>query len=521
MDDSSQLAGGGPADSIASSSSRGELSALINDAAIPTANISRDLKIHSGNQPLKELLRSGAFSQPEKPHFISWRCEHEFRQAVEEAFNGKARRVPEIGVRVAPGAIVYLDARLFPAKDPGLDTVLAVFNDITGAVNDREKQKKLSQLVVIGELVRIIAHELNNPLAAVVGFSRLLKNENLTPVVAEGLEQIAQSAVQCRRVINKLLSYAKNQPLNRSDVCLNCLIAEVLASFTHELRSAGIRTRLSLDPSLPLAHVDMHQTEVAAANLIYNACQAMPDGGTLTVETRVVPTENESQLAAAAPAQIEASNEAEKTIEIRFTDTGCGIPTSIRPRIFEPFITTRGEQSVGVGLSICRGIARKHGGDVHLGQTSPGGTTFVMSLPAGRPDAPAGAPVPAPHAAIHPKPKRILVIDNEIACCKLFAISLTQDGHDVDTTGDGREAIEKLEEQSYDVVIANTKMPHVSGQKLYKAIRERNPVLAEKIVFLTDETVSSDTQDFLSRIPNPHLAKPFDVRKLNELVREL
>ena len=491
-----------------------DLPGLLAGTVIPAAAIERNLKVHYGNTSFKELLGLGDSALPHTPYFISHQYEQEFRQAVEDAFNGKARHVHEIGLRAAAGDIVYVDASLLPANGPAHNLVLAIFNDITRIISDRERQGNLNQLVVIGELVSLIAHELNNPLAAIVGFSQLLKSEALPPDAVDSLDQISASAALCRRIADKLLSYARRQPLNRTDVRVNCLIAGVLRSFTHELQTANITTRLSADPNLPAVRADVRRLETVIANLIYNACQAMPDGGTLTIETRTAPGNVESRMTGAPPAQ---SSGAQRCVEIHITDTGPGIPSSALPVIFEPFFTTRGRESTGIGLSISSNIIKKHDGGIRVGHASSAGTTFVVVLPA----APSGDPKQESQPADRSRTKRVLVIDDELACCKVLSMALTREGHQVDTAHDGEEAIRKLETQCYDVLIADVKMPRLDGPHLYELIRSKDPDLASRIVFVTGDSMGLATHNFLYSIPNPHLMKPFDVNKVNRLVCEM
>jgi len=208
-------------------------------------------------------------------------------------------------------------------------------------------------------------------------------------------------------------------------------------------------------------------------------------------------------------------------VRLEVTDTGPGIPAEIRARIFEPFFTTKPPgEGTGLGLSLCRGIVEEHGGTLTVESEIGQGTTFRVELPAQSP------PTPAPTAVDFESPpptagKTILVVDDERDLAATLAAALRADGHQVEVADHGAVALEMLERRTYDLILSDTKMPVLDGERLYAELERRFPSLTSRIVFLTGDALSLEKRGWLERTGAPHLLKPFDLWKMRQLVNRL
>jgi two-component system NtrC family sensor kinase len=209
-----------------------------------------------------------------------------------------------------------------------------------------------------------------------------------------------------------------------------------------------------------------------------------------------------------------------KRILIVFADDGPGIPAERLHRIFEPFFTTKPVgKGTGLGLSICQGIVLEHGGRLEVESAVGEGTTFVVELPVQRlasdeivPDLVVQDPVV--------DQKRILVVEEEVQIRDLLVDVLKGQGHRVDTISNGREALELIDRNPYDLIMTDVKMPELSGQEFYDSIKQKGSSLERRVVFLTGDLMNSDTVQFLESTGRAWLGKPFDIETLRKTVAE-
>ena len=217
------------------------------------------------------------------------------------------------------------------------------------------------RLATVGQLAAGIAHELNEPLANVLGFAQLAqKCPGLPQQVSHDLERIVNIALYAREIIRKLLLYARQVPSRRTRVDLNLVVEDGLYFLQSRCAKAGIELARSLSPDLPGIVGDPAQLKQVLVNLVVNAMQAMPEGGKLKVETR------------AANAQVWFNVE----------DTGIGMSEELTKQIFVPFFTTKEVgQGTGLGLPVVHGIVTSHGGSIKLESRAGHGTRFEVQLP--------------------------------------------------------------------------------------------------------------------------------------------
>jgi signal transduction histidine kinase/CheY-like chemotaxis protein len=365
----------------------------------------------------------------------------------------------------------------------------------------REALFQAEKVAAMGQLLAGVSHELNNPLSTIVGYTQLLLMRCGVGPMAEQLEKIAKSAERCTRIVRNFLALARQRPPERQVARLNQLVDEAVELLAYSLRIDNVEVIRRLAPDLPQLWADPHQLQQVIVNLLTNAHQALR---TVSTRRRLVVTTRYER--------------ATGRIVLEIADNGPGVPADIAGRIFEPFFTTKAPgQGTGLGLSLCRGIVDGHDGVLRLETTPGGGATFVIELPAAAPAELGGSPGTEPALAPAPS-KTILVVDDEPDVAELLAEALLLDGHRVDTANSGAAALNRLLETSYDLVFSDMKMPGMSGVELYEEIARRRPGLERRIIFVTGDTLSPVTRQFLDRTGAVSLSKPFDVDAIRQLV---
>ncbi len=225
----------------------------------------------------------------------------------------------------------------------------------------KETQEQLIQaakLAALGEMASNIAHELNNPLTSIIGFSELSQEETDIETIKKDLKIIEQESIRAKEIVNQLLEFARKRSINIVDVRLDVLLREVLQLASLQLKHGNIQVREEFE-DIPVIKADHNQLKQVFLNLINNAIFAMPEGGILTLRTGKI----------------------EDKVFVDVEDTGHGIPPDVLPRIFEPFFTTKKEKGTGLGLSISYRIIESHGGKIEVKSEINKGTTFKVILP--------------------------------------------------------------------------------------------------------------------------------------------
>jgi signal transduction histidine kinase len=371
----------------------------------------------------------------------------------------------------------------------------------------RERTERLLQsekVATMGSLLAGVAHELNNPLAALSGHAQLLRQSAQEPALVRRAEKIDQAATRCVRIVRNFLSLARQRVPERSHVWLKAVVEEAVELLAYELRTGDVELSLDLEKDLPRLWADPHQLNQVLVNLLANANQAM----------RRSPRPRRIAITAHHDA-------ARARVRLEVADSGPGIPSEIQDKIFEPFFTTKpAGEGTGLGLSLCRGIIEEHGGTIEVDSKPGHGTRFVIDLPVVIPPrraAQSGGDEALPLMAS----KLVLVVDDEADVGSVIAEAITQDGHQVDVATNGAMALEMLGQRRYEIVISDTKMPGMDGEALYAELGRRVPTLRERVIFLTGDVLSREKQEFLERTGNPFLAKPCDLGELRRLVRRV
>ena len=370
-----------------------------------------------------------------------------------------------------------------------------------------ERTQRLLQsekIATMGALLAGVAHELNNPLAVVLGQCHLLAESVQDPPTVARAAKIKAAADRCVRIVRNFLALARQQAPERGQVRLNEVVRAAVELLAYELRIDNVGVSLSLAEDLPSLWADGHQLHQVLVNIIANAHHALRRGSA------------RRQLSIATQ-----SDDATQQVRLEIADTGPGIPAEIRAKIFEPFFTTKpAGQGTGLGLSLCRGIIEEHGGIITVASEPGQGTTFTITLPVvPRPagaDEPGVAEAPAPVG-----PKAILVVDDERELAEVLAEALGRDGHTVEIACNGADALRRLEQHGYDLVVSDTKMPIMDGIAFYRELERRFPALGKRIIFVTGDVLDAEKRRFLESSGAPFLTKPFDPAEVRRAVRRL
>jgi two-component system NtrC family sensor kinase len=376
--------------------------------------------------------------------------------------------------------------------------------EITGRKKMEQQLRQAEKLSALGQLVAGVAHELNNPLAVVMGYAQLLvRNRALEEKSRQDLAKILHESERAAKIVRNLLTFARPREPHMAMIDVNRLVAEALDTLEIQIQAANVRVLRQLAEALPPTMADPSQIEQVLANLVTNAIQALenhPDQRVIEVTTAM----------------------RDARIRIAVTDNGPGIPFQLLDRIFDPFFTTKGPgKGTGLGLSICYSIMEEHRGKIWVESQLGKGSRFILELPVTTtPDvvmeASGGGDQREPDPGA--PERRILIVDDEPGIVDVLKEVLSKGGYRVDTASNGAEALSRIAAQHYDLIISDLCMPEMSGEKFHAAIVEHHPHLQERMIFVTGDTVSPASRRFLEQSGARWLSKPFNITALEKLV---
>jgi PAS domain S-box-containing protein len=402
---------------------------------------------------------------------------------------------------------------IFPVRDPEgrIVRIGGISIDMTDLNHARDQlqraQDNLHQsekLAALGQLLAGVAHELNNPLAVVLGRASILQEKLRDTPYAAPLQKLREAADRCARIVKTFLAMARQTGPRRSMVEVNELVESALEMTTYSLRKNNINyfTNLLADPLF--IEVDQDQMIQVLTNLILNAQHALEEkSGDRLVEISVSLSEDGQWLSLAV------------------ADNGPGVPAAIAARIFDPFFTTKSVgQGTGLGLSVCRSMVEAHGGTLKLETTPGGGATFRVALPAHMSRATGSADAAGGGNALQMR-GRILVVDDEVEIAAILADCLTPLGIECVIAADGHSALARIGEMSFDGIFCDVSMPGMDGISFFKALRDRSPALAERLIFISGDVLHRDWDRIKSSIGRPIIEKPFDPQQVREAALQL
>jgi signal transduction histidine kinase/CheY-like chemotaxis protein len=398
-------------------------------------------------------------------------------------------------------------------------------------VSTREQLVQKEKLAAVGQLVSGVAHELNNPLQGVLGYAELMLAARPPALEAEELRAIRDNANRAAGIVRNLLTFAGRTSSARGWQQVNRVVRDAVAVRDPQLHSSDIDVRVVLAERLPLVYIDHTRLEDVLVNLIQNAENAIAARRSGSSKSSAVPSNARGEITVATSFRSEPDR-----ILVEVFDNGSGLKEEDLSRVFDPFFTTREVgQGTGLGLSVCYGIVREHGGTITARNAVGGGAAFTIELPvmaeslATATAAAAGAPPPpAPSYAavavaeepveLPSKRPKALVVDDEESNAALVRRVLAGAGYDVESTTLSRRALVMMERSAYDAVICDVKMPELSGQELYGRVCQIRPEMARRFIFITGDIDGEDTREFLDESRCSYFMKPFNLERLTSAV---
>ncbi len=368
----------------------------------------------------------------------------------------------------------------------------------------RRTQQQLLQsekMAAVGQLIAGVAHELNNPLTAILGYSQLLKSEDLSANRgAEYIDKLHRQAQRTHHIVQSLLSFARQRKPQRAPVNLHQILEDTLILREYDLRLKKIRVHRYFDPKLPTTSADFNQLQQVFLNILNNAIDAIDETsgpGEIWIRTQALPGH----------------------LRVEFTDSGPGIQNP--HRIFDPFYTTKPVgKGTGLGLSICYGIVKEHGGEIEAQNSPPRGATFVITLPLL-----VGAPAAAAQGDSCSKSMvsgKILLVEDEETILQLEEEVLAAAGASVRPARSAPQAIEILKRDCIDAIVCNAKLQTGdSAAELYAWTEKHRPELASKILFTVSSAGEEDMSRFLRGTGCPILRKPFPIEAFVTAIKAL
>ncbi|MBK9712323.1 MAG: response regulator [Kouleothrix sp.] len=371
-----------------------------------------------------------------------------------------------------------------------------------------------SKLASLGELVAGVAHELNNPLAIILGNAELLPTLD-SEDDRRAVRQIIDAAQRGRRVLQSLVTFARHGKVEADWHNPRDLVERVLDLKRSAFQTGEIALEVSYDPDLPMLWGDGPQIQQVLLNLLINAEQALAGCAYPRIIFRVYACHAPVELPSVLPELTRARGapENEGVVVIDIADNGPGLAPQVLGRLFEPFVTTRPVgQGTGMGLAIAYAIVQQHGGTLQVASEPGRGATFRITLPVSRKvDPRLPAPNQEPRAEAH---GRVLVIDDEPAIVDLVTRLLSRSGYTVVGMQRARPALEALSREPCDTILCDIRMPDMDGMTFYHQLHAAELDRPPRLIIMTGDTNNARTEDFLRQYNLPVLRKPFTRQEL-------
>jgi two-component system, cell cycle sensor histidine kinase and response regulator CckA len=377
---------------------------------------------------------------------------------------------------------------------------LAVVRDLTRTKELETQLRQAQKMEAVGRLAGGIAHDFNNLLTAISGYSEFLIEGLDDGRLRRHADEIRKAAARAASLTGQLLAFSRRQVLQPRALDLNAVVSD-MDMMLRRLIGEDVELVALLDPNVGPVQADPTQVEQVIVNLAVNARDAMPNGGSVTIETSDISTDDGD------------------FVELRMTDTGIGMTEAERQQLFDPFFTTK-EGGTGLGLATVYGIVEQSGGTIEV-DTAPGmGSSFRIWLP--RANVPAELP-PAVPAAAAPRmgDETILLVEDETVVRHLVAEILESSGYAVMQAGDGPSALELLRRHSgkLDLLLTDVVMPGMSGPEVAQAVTSMRP--GTQVLYTSGYTDSAIGHHGVLEPGIAFLQKPFSADDLTRKVRVL
>lgn len=382
---------------------------------------------------------------------------------------------------------------------------------LIGLVQDETERVNAERFVAraekMGSLVALAAgtvHEIQNPLAFTMtslDLAMRLVGDSTRPDRAEALStalaHAREGAARVAGIARDLKKFARSDDEARTSVDVRDALDEAIRYVKPQIEARAV---LQLDArQAPKVHASRQRLVQVFVNLLVNAVEALPEGAR---ESNVV--------------RVSLRGDAAGNARIAVEDSGTGIPKEVATRLFEPFATSK-SAGMGLGLSICHGIVTALGGEIQYEARLPRGTRFVVTLPPS-PDETRAAAASAETRAPQGRP-RILVVDDEERLAATIRLALLP-SYDVDVCTNGTDALARMREREFDVVLCDVFLPDRSAPEIFDEVTHTAPHLAPRFVFLTGGAFTENARAFLQNVPNPRLEKPFELERLESVIAD-
>ncbi len=417
------------------------------------------------------------------------------------------------------GDLVTEDVSISPVFDlnGSIMNFVALKRDITEQLKIEDEKRALEaqyqqaqKVESIGRLAGGVAHDLNNLLTPIIGYSEILSGSfKGGDDRKKQIDQVLQAGLLAQNLVRQLLAFSRKQALDYRLVNLN----KIIDDFDKLLRSTireNIDIKIIKHPKLPAVLADKGQIEQVIMNLAVNSQDAMPDGGRLTIETDLVLL---SSYYASTDQEVQPGN----YVMLAVSDSGCGMDGEVQKQIFEPFFSTKGELGTGLGLATVYGIIKQHGGNIWINSIQGAGTTFKIYLPASK-EAEEERLVKAGKEKVEENNNEtILITEDNGPVLELAKTILSGKGYNILSADNGSDAMRIIKSYSSQIHILLTDiiMPEMNGKELFRAASEVHPEI--KVLYMSgysDNLISSDSSICF-------IQKPFTSEELAEKVREV
>jgi signal transduction histidine kinase len=404
-----------------------------------------------------------------------------------------------------PGGEAAREAQvILTATDPDQEQsrILCLAVDVSREILLQRRLVKADRLSQLGALVSGVAHELNNPLAAIAAFAELLTENVKDPATAESAGIIHAEAIRAGRMIRTLLDFARQQSRTLQAVALPDVVDRVLALQRSALQKARITTSVAFGSQLPSLRGDPRELQQVLLNAVVNARQAIQDKGgpgKITIHAR----------------------QSDHHVVVSVEDTGTGVPPEVLERVFEPFYTTKGEEGTGLGLSISSGLISDMGGRMWLQNVDGSGARLSFELPIDTTVAAQAAPTRARKAI---RPMSVLIVEDQVPVRRGIQLMAERLGHHPVVVGGAREALDRLEkgEETLDALLVDVHLEDGhTGFEVFEALVQEGKGREQLVIFTTGDSISPQTRDRIERADRPVLRKPFSLDELRVILDRL
>ena len=443
---------------------------------------------------------------------------------VYAVFSALLKRVVETGQPVIreyqSGTIQgspILELRLTPIRGLSgrVEKILVIGKDQTELRKTEEILRQSQKMEAVGRLAGGIAHDFNNLLTAINGFAEMASRKLGDPEAVRGmLEQIRLSGERAAELTRQLLAFSRKQILLPKLIDLNSVLAAMRTLLLRLVR-ADIQLSFTLAPGLNPVRMDPGQLEQIILNLVLNACDAMPEGGRLAVETRKVGPD-------ALPAVSQQAANPHGYVLLEVSDTGVGMTPELQARIFEPYFTTKEPgKGTGMGLATVFGILNQSDGSIQVASEPGKGSRFRIFFPAGEAPVEAPAPEPAmPADQAGPTGRVIFLVEDEDPVRDFAKQVLENGGFRIVASPSGRHAMERLSrwQGPLDLLLTDLVMPGMNGPELWAAVKAAHP--GTKVLFMSGYMDNEMIPKDLLSADAPFLQKPFTMQQLAAKVKD-